>query len=291
MPSNTLFYSAMKKTLIYHLYCGDDFIENPANMIHFICLNNVINNFDEVRFVIAVDKLGNFDLIKNAMNWILGLNHFGEKKIRVTRNTDLYEVETFKTEFLERYEELDGMVFFAHNKGTTNINRDGIFQMNVARWICGMYYYNFEYLKEIEGLFTGTLRAPEVFYGTFLQNFSKERQCQVHAMPNNTSGLIYSGTFYWINMPKYKNCRKMGIIKDVEADSRFFAEEYPGMFFDRYAYGCGITSHNDAILDAITYNIYNLTEEQWGEVLEILGDAEGFASFSNEVLLKLFKDE
>ena len=260
-------------------------------MLHFLALNKYIGCFDEVRFTIAVDRLDNLKLIKTATEWILGLSHFGSKSIRVVKNTDLYEVETFRSEFLENYEKLDGMVFFAHNKGTTNIIKDGVFQMNVARWICAMYYYNFEFLSEVEGLFTGTVRASEVFYGTLLQYFSKERQCQVHAMPNNTSGLIYSGTFYWINMPKYKNCRTMGVIKNVEADSRFFAEEYPGMFLERYAYGCGITSHNDAILDAMRYNIYDLNEEEWGEVLDILGDGEGYAEFSNGIIKKLFDEQ
>ena len=278
----------MKKTLLYHLYCGENFDTNPANIMHLLCLQQYVRIFDEAIFVISLDDIKNFKLIKEALMWIMKLGFNGKMTIKTQENTGLYEVETFKNEFLNNYEKLDGMVFFAHNKGTTNIMKDGEFNINVARWICGMYFYNLQFINEVEGFFTGTLRAPEVFYGTFLSSFSKERQSYVHAMPNNISGLEYCGTFYWINMPKYKNCRKMGTVKDVEADSRFFAEEYPGMFFDRYAYGCGMTSHNDALLDASVYNIYNLTEEDWNGVLNILGDRDEFAQFSNGIIIQLF---
>ena len=278
----------MKKTLIYHLYYGKNFDSNPANVIHFLCLKDYIHIFDEAVFVIAMDDIKDTKSIEPALVWILKLGFSGKLTITTQENTDLYEVETFRNELLNKYNTLDGMVFFAHNKGTTNIIKNGELNMNIARWICGMYFYNMQFIDEVEGFFTGTLRAPEVFYGTFLQSFSKERQSIVHAMPNNISGLEYCGTFYWINMPKYKNCRVMGTIKDVEPDSRFFAEEYPGMFFDRYAYGCGMTSHNDAILDASKYNIYNLTEEDWDEVLDVLGDRDDFAQFSNGIIIQLF---
>ena len=272
-----------KKTLIFHLYCGPDFSTNIANKVHYMCLKKYISIFDEVRFTIAVDDLSNSKLIVDGMHWIMSLGHTGKKSIRVVENTDLFEVDTFKHEFLDQYEHLDGYVFFGHNKGTTNMARDSVTMTSVFRWICGMYFYNLEFMDEVEGLFSGRMRAPEVFYGTFLTYFSKERQNIIHAMPNNLSGLEYSGTFYWINMPKYKNSRTMGIIKDVEPDSRFFAEEYPGMFFERYAYGCGMTSHNDAAFDAIEYYWYRLDEERWSQVYDTLGNREEFIKFLTEM--------
>ncbi len=273
----------MEKTLIYHLYCGPDFTTNIANAVHWQCLKRYIDVFDEVRFTVSVDDLSNTTRIFEGIDWILSLGGNFRRNIRITRNTGLCEVETFKYEFLERYEKLDGMVFFAHNKGTTNMKNNNLDHNSVFKWVCGMYYFNFEFIDEVEGYFNGKLRAPEVFYGTFLTYFSKERQNFVHAMPNNLSGLEYSGTFYWINIPKYKNCRKMGIVKDVEADSRFFAEEYPGMFFDRYAYGCGMTSHKDAILDAMEYNLYFADDEKWEKIYEIMGEPDGFKSFIHDI--------
>ena len=277
----------MKKILVYHLYCGKDFSENMANKVHFMCLSKYIKVFDEIRFTISVDDLSDRDTIADGLQWILSLNHNGVKNFRIVKNTELYEVETFKTEILEGYENLDGYVFFAHNKGTMNMKNPQVNGETIFRWVCGMYFYNFEFLNEVEGYFNGNLRASEVFYGTFLTQFPKYRTNVCHAMPNNISGLEYSGTFYWINMPKYKNCRMVGTVKDVEPDSRYFAEEYPGMWFERYAYGCGMTSHNDAILDATNLNLYYADDKKWDEVLAILGEADRFKEFLNEIRKKI----
>ena len=273
----------MKKTLIYHLYCGEDFLDNKANLIHFLCLKKYIKVFDEVIFTIAVDDLSDNETISAGISWIMSLGANCEKRIHVKKNNDLYEVSTFNDEFLKNYENLDGMVLFAHNKGTNNFYNPGLNHDSVFNWICALYYFNFEFIDEVENIFTGKLRAPEVFYGTFLHYFSKERQSWVHAMPNNISGLEYCGTFYWINIPKYKNCVVMGVVKKVEPDSRYFAEEYPGMFFDRYAYGCGLASHKDVCLDALTINLYLMDEDQWDKLFTAMGEYSGVKRFIKEI--------
>ena len=277
----------MKKTLIYHLYCGKDFATNIANEVHYRCLSKYIGMFDEARFVISVDDFSDENTIKDGIEWVMSLPHKGEKTIKIRKNTKFFEVETFKSEFLDCYENIDGYVFFAHNKGTTNIKNNGD---NIFAWICCLYYYNLEFVNEVDGIFSGTMRAPDVFYGAMMMYFSKERQSVVHAMPNNLSGLEYSGTFYWINVPKYRNCVKMGVIKDVEPDSRFFAEEYPGMFFDRYAYGCGMASHNDALIDAMEFNPYYADGDSWKRTIGILGDEEGFYKFITEINSEIDED-
>lgn len=271
----------MKKTLIYHLYACEDISSNVANRLHHNCLEKYCDVFDDARFTIAVDDLTDYEVISSAIRWCSSIGFKGDLRYTVVKNTDLREVPTFDREILKNSDNLDGMVFFAHNKGSTNmVSKDGVGDMNIVKWVCSLYFYNLQFVDEVEGYFTGKLRAPEVFYGTMLMYFTKDRTNWVHAMPNNLSGLEYAGTFYWINMPKYRNCKKMGIIKDVEPDSRFFAEEYPGMFFERYAYGCGMTSHNDAILDAIQHNPYNCN---WDEIQDILGEKEEFNKFLEEV--------
>ena len=155
---------------------------NVANKIHFVCLSKYINIFDEARFTISVDDLSNLDLISYGLQWILSLGGTFEKTINIRKNTDLFEVETFGKEFLNKSDEFDGMVFFGHNKGTTNFNNPQLNHESVFKWICGMYFYNFEFVDEVEGIFTGKLRAPDVFYGVFLEYFSKERQSLVHAI-------------------------------------------------------------------------------------------------------------
>ena len=274
---------SMKKTLIYHLYCGEDFIDNKANIIHYMCLKRYINVFDEAKFTVSVDDLTDEETISYGIQWIMSLGGNFEKTISIRKNTDLYEVETFSREFLHNYENLDGMVLFGHNKGTNNFKNPDLNHESVFRWICGLYFYNLEFVEEAEGIFNGKLRAPDVFYGTFLHYFTKERQSWVHAMPNNLSGLEYCGTFYWINIPKYKNCVTMGIVKEVEPDSRFFAEEYPGMFFDRYAYGSGLASHNDACSDARIVHLYQMGDEDWGKLGEVMGNYTEFTAFMNEI--------
>lgn len=273
----------MQKTLIYHLYCDDDFETNYANFVHKRCLQHYIGLFDEVRFTIAVDDLSNDALIKKGIEWIFDLGHTGKKDIRIVENGEYFEVGTFKSEILDSADKLDGAVFFAHNKASTNMVKDGTVNESILKWVIGMYFYNLEFVDEVEGFFTGKTRAPEVFYGAFLSYFTKERTSMVHAMPNNHSGLEYAGTFYWINMPKYRNSVKCGIIKTTEPDSRFFAEEFPGMFFERYAYGCGMTSHNDAIFDATEITFYNLSKRGWDYAISVLGDGDKFIEFINQI--------
>ena len=272
----------MKKTLIYHLYAGADFNENVANKLHHNCLARYNDVFDEVRFTIAVDDVRNYELISSAIKWIVSIGFNCHATYTVVENTDFREVSTFDREILKGYNNLDGAVFFGHNKGSTNIiSPTGEVEPNIVRWISSMYFYNLQFIDEVEGFFTGKTRAAEVFYGTMLMHFTKKRTNWVHAMPNNLSGLEYAGTFYWINIPKYRNSIKMGIIKEVEPDSRFFAEEYPGMFFERYAYGCGMTSHNDAMFEAVEFNPYY---GNWEETaLPVLGEGEEFNKFLIEM--------
>lgn len=274
----------MKRTLVYHLYCGNDFSENIANKIHQYCLSKYASIFDEMQFTIAIDDISNTDLIRRGIEWVLSVRGDAYIAIKTAENTLLCEVNTFNNEVLKKKDELDGAVFFAHNKGTTNIKNMNLSSASVFRWICGMYYYNFEFIDEVMDRFQGKTRAPECFYGTFLTYFTKEKTNWVHSMPNNLSGLEYAGTFYWMNMPKIRNSFKMGIIKDVEPDSRFFAEEYPGMFFDRYAFGCGMTSHNDSCFNAMEFNPYYVSVDEWETTItDILGEREGFLTFVNEV--------
>ena len=273
----------MKKTLIYHLYCGKDFLTNKANIIHYFCLRKYINLFDEGIFTVAVDDLSDLNTISLGIDWIMSLGGVFEKRINIRKNTDLFEVDTFSKDFLNDYDHLDGMVFFAHNKGTTNFGNPDLNHDSVFKWICGLYYFNLEFADEAEGMFNGKLRAPDVFYGAFLSHFSKEKQSFVHVMPNNLSGLEYCGTFYWINIPKYKNCIATGIVYYMEPDSRFFAEEYPGTFFERYAYGAGMASHHNVCLDAIAFNLYQMDDRQWEELYHIMGEYDGFKGFIKEI--------
>lgn len=271
----------MKKTLIYHLYVQDGFENNIANKIHWYALHLYSYIFDEIRFSVAMDDVNDERLMCDAVKWITSIHFEGEKTISFIENNELREVETFKRQILDGKDNLDGYVFFAHNKSSTNIlNPDGSINNAVLTWLACLYYYNLETIHEVEDVLSGNFRAAEVFYGAFMLYFTKERTNMVHSMPNNISGLEYPGTFYWINIPKYKNSLKMGIVKDVEADSRFFAEEYPGMFFERYAYGAGMRSHNDVMFEATNFNPYF---SDWTPMLNALGDKEGFSIFMNNI--------
>lgn len=272
----------VKKKLIFHLYVGEDFETNIGYQIHFKCLKHYINIFDSIVFVVCIDKELRKEFLMKVYKWVDDLNFNGEISINVVENTFLREAITFKNYVVDANIS-EEFVFFAHSKGITNLRDETINQHGIIIWIILMYFYNLNFIREVENIFTGENTRPEIFYGSPLVKFNNE----AYPVLGHRSACEYSGTFFWINGPRFYNCRKIGAFPDIVIGGRDFAEQYPGYFCDREIYGQGLASHNDACLDGHSFNLYNLTLDEWRNVIDILGDTIEFSIFYDHIVKPL----
>lgn len=272
----------MKKILIFHLFAFRGFTNNSITKIHERCLKHYLNIFDESKFIVAVDDLSDKDTISEAFNWVSSI-YSGNSKFdfRVKLNTELYESDTLKEEILDNIDTLRDYVFFGHLKGISNNNdRDGVNKESLKWWVCGLYYFSLNFVDEVIDRFSGHSRASEMFYGPFATVYTNPSASPMLKLNHNNC--FYQGTFYWINMKKFSNYLKEGIIKLPEIDDRYWAEMLPGVICGRECYGDGIASHKDI---AITndFNFYLLSKEGWYQLSNILGEPK-FMEFSDKII-------
>lgn len=264
----------MEKTLVYHLYVMDNFKENIAYKIHLHCLKKYINIFNKVKITLSVDDLSNHKLIGYAYEWINSIGINCETQITVVKNNEMGETDTFEREILNMNN--DGMVFFAHSKGVSRMI-DGKINSSVLYWILTLYYENLEYVSNIEKCFLDMPLKSSVFYGTLL--FGSE----IHEPLKRAFGKHYSGNFYWINMPKYKNWRKTGRIPDLRPDGRWFVEIYPNMVCNYEMMGGGIETKGGIWFEMDNTSIYKITKDEWAKIYDMYGSSDGLSKLSFEM--------
>lgn len=264
----------MEKTLVYHLYVKDDFEENIAYKIHQYCLCKYIHIFDKVKFTVSLDDLTRYDLIGFAYNWINSIGITCETQINVVKNNEMGETDTFEREILNLNN--DGMVFFAHSKGVSRLI-DGQINSSVLYWILTLYYENLEFVDDIEKCFLDMPLKTSIFYGTLL--FGSE----IHEPLKLAFGKHFSGNFYWINMPKYKNWREIGRIPDLRPDGRWFVEIYPNMVCNYEMMGGGIKTKNNVWFEMDNSNIYKFTKDEWADIFKTYGSYDGMVDLCCQV--------
>lgn len=267
----------MKKTLVYHLYMMDNYKENIVYWAHLFCLQKYINNFDLVKITICVDDLKRQDLISAGYEWISALSIEKEIQINVVKNNEMGESNTFGREILDMNS--DGMVFFAHSKGVTRII-DGQISESILLWLIGLYYYNFNEIDVIEKRFLDMPLKQDVFYGTLM--FGSDNEVYDYAF-----GKHYSGNFYWVNMPKYRNLRAINKIPPMQVTGRWFAETYPNMVCDFERQGGGLGTKNNVWFDMQYIQAYKMNKTEWLELFSNYGDVEGFNKFIDEIYQKI----
>lgn len=263
----------MKKHLIFYVYISNDFDTNLAVKLNKLCLKKYINVFDIIDFVLAVDDIKNINDINRGIEWINDVSEGKECKIRVTKNspTDregkliLEEIYPLIKQGKKEY------VFFAHTKGTKNVVEGGYNKIkSCLRWIHTMYWYNFEYLDEMEKC----LESKYGMYGTNLSNYDIRRDSNIQSHNN-----IYIGTFYWLNPSVINKNVEEGWLKVPEGSLRYFAENLP-LFLDRNL----ITSHNGVILNGMDYNLYEMGDDMWEKYLNELTNGEECLTEENKIL-------
>ena len=141
-----------------------------------------------------------------------------------------------------------------------------------------MYFYNLYFFdKNVNVLidsnqcFNGTLlMVPEV------ETFNRRQH--------------YAGAFYWVNLKKIINYKKIGVIQNIELDNRYLAENFPGMFFKRDSYSSGLHSLDDKAFINEVYGLDSLfigDDKHWDNIINILGYVDEFWLFYNKIINNL----
>lgn len=287
----------MKKTLVYNLWVNELITDSKVYEIHRLCLKYYRHVFDKMIFYLTVDDLNNTEIINNAMSWIADVCEGKIYEIKVRKNTYLCESETFREEILSNRDlHKDSFVFIAHAKGVNNLNKDLTINErhfyripeSIIKWCIGAYFYSLNFIDEAEALLLGKFRSSEMFYGSFLTQLKNPEASPMYRL--NKGNCHYSGTFYWININKFWEYKDNGIISLSQIFDRYWLEMLPGMIGGRKLYGDGCASHDDT---AITedFDLYQMHDDQWYELTNILGNPDEFWEFYNFIISELYKDE
>lgn len=204
------------KTLVFHFYAFEGFKENCANRLHFSCLKYFSNVFDKSLFVISVDDISNSDLIKEAEHEIIDCG-FKDVRFKVVHNDVYREGRTFKEEIADKMDKFEGLVFFGHNKGITNVMNDKMNSESILKWIAGMYYMNLHFVEEAEKKLISEFKYS--LYGAYKVESPKIEN------KNNT---WYAGTFYWLNPRRLSNNLRQRGISVPPLHDRGYAEFFSG---------------------------------------------------------------
>lgn len=239
----------MKKTLVYYFYCTRETFKNEVNRVHFECLRNYNNIFNEIKFCISINDTNDIVLIKKIQKEVLDIFDVNYSKISFYiyhNNIELCECGFFYNEIIDKLSEHE-LVFFGHNKGFLSAKEKE--KINLYYWIIGAYYYSLEFIEEVE-LCLSKQGHNGLFYGSFLLNDYKIDFDLPYSIIESKYPYQYSGTYYWINCEKLKKHIEKNGIKILKPYSRYYAENFPGEITDMSL----MFSHNNRYLNIDTMN-------------------------------------
>lgn len=221
----------MKKKLVFYFYITRENVNSEVYRVHYACLEKYIGIFDEVLFVISVDDVNDFELINSFEHRLTDIRKSGDIKFVIHQNDGFRESWAFKKYVVDCIPE-DKFVFFGHSKGITNVEK---WDKNVLyNWIIGMYFYNFNFMNEVEDDF---IKWTTFAYGSFL--FTGDW------FETTRYKWFYSGAFFWLHSSKLYNYLKQHDIEIPKFADRLYAENFLGniVAFNRDGFMNLISSH------------------------------------------------
>lgn len=257
----------MVKKLIYSFYVSEDTYSLKINEIHFRCLERYKDSFDcaDITFI-ANNRVEDLPNICEAERRFLEIFKGKDISFSIIDNNEFRESRVFYDKIATKLYDNE-IVFFAHNKGVSNVGEYD--EKQIYTWVCGMYYYSLNFKEEVD---EKLISKKFYSYGSFLtKNFEPEK-C-------NKYGWYYIGTFFWINCVKLRNYMRIHGIEMPEMGDRFYDEEFLGNIIEAFPLmmaGC----HNELYLE----NCYNYYEKVT-EFIHLIYDtrADGFDAFYEEM--------
>lgn len=254
----------MIKKLVYSFYLTDNSFNEEINLLHFNCLKKYLNVFDEVSLTI-INEASKENIIR-LENFFLTNFNGGKISFTIIPNQELRETFVFNEEVIKKLGD-DELVFFAHNKGVSNVEKYD--KRNISIWVAGMYFYSLNFIEEME---YALISRPYISYGSFLTQTKPIEDTQ-----RPKYGWCYIGTYFWINSKKLKDYINLHNIEIPSCSDRYFDEEFLGNIYPMFP--SFAASHLDRfILNANNY--YKYTENYLHTLYD---DAEDFYNFFNEI--------
>lgn len=261
----------MKKKLVFAFYLGKNFKDEIIE-IHLKCIERFSNVFDEAEIAFIVDDGYNRADLLYAQERLI--NAFLGKKITFSffENGPYRESIVFKELIADRLSSED-LVFFAHSKGMSNVEKYDREQIYV--WVSAMYYYSLNFMDEVD---RNLLNEKYYSYGPFLTKNNEPEKC-------NKYGWYYIGTFFWINCKKLWQYMQNNEIPLPKMGDRFYDEEFLGNIIPTWPLVFTSSHETRYLIDCKDY--YHNAKEY----LMFLhnSDIEGFKEFYNSLGL-VWKD-
>lgn len=218
----------IKKRLVFHFYLPNDGYKTGANELHLRCLKRYSYIFDEVIIVIVHDEgvdINNIASLEKELNEIF---HQSKVTFKIAENTYLRDSQTFYDEIASKMDELDGITFFAHNKGLTNINSGKFEKEKIYKWVAALYFGCLEFYNEAEYCLT---EVRNFGYGTLFDIVDinvVEDKSMIDILYSDLGkySYLYTGTFFWINTQCLKGFMDRKGIELPKMVDRWYAENF-----------------------------------------------------------------
>ena len=254
------------KKLVFAFYLTDDGLNSEINRLHFECLSKYCYIFDEIDICIIKDKNLSEKTLHEAEKKFIEFHKGSKIEFKLFDNTPYRESLVFKKEIADCLSE-NKLVFFAHNKGVTNVlkyDKDTIYT-----WVAAMYFYSLNFMDEvIDSLYNKKFYS----YGSFLTLNNEDERC-------NKFGWYYVGTFFWINTGKLYAYMKNNNIELPLMNDRFYSEEFLGNIYPSWNLIFTASHENRYLRNAKDYY------HQAKEYLSILHEnTDDFNKFYNNIL-------
>lgn len=269
----------MKKTLVYHAYFTREFQNNLMYAVHHYCLSKHISLFDRVDFTVVVDDLSDNELIDNAIEWVKGITNNAECEynIRVRRNTEFGDSQTFYDRIIRNNNPDDDLVFFFHTKGVCSGNNEEYSINSVLLWVLFIYFTCLQEIKDVGASLCGTGKST---YGPLLTSSFERPQ---------DFPFMYCGTGFWVNIKAHKALMGANVLKEIPLYSKYYAENYYGKFLT-YFQSFGMDSVSGVWFSFEDLGVdffYKGSIQRWYEMAECVNKLEGFSVYVEDVCEKI----
>lgn len=264
------------RKMFYYLWVSPDFEENIAVQVHKMCLEEIVDKFDELNFIVATDDYPNSDGdFLRAIKWLDSICKGRDYNVRMCDNSKLRESRVILEDLMPLvHSGEDSYIFLGHSKGITDVNMKERNIYSILRWVVAMYFYSMSYIPEMEEKLINS-----AMFGPLLTHWNYENDANI-----DSHGMFYIGNFYWVNPKNIK------IRSDEEFErlskSRFLHENFP-LLLDINS----LSSHNNIYTENYVANLYHMESGEWMNYLSLYGDEELAFDAQNRILSRLPKNE
>lgn len=255
----------MKKTLVFRFFVPSEYKENIAIRMHFESLKRYSHIFDSAIFSICFE---NDDMSRAAEveKDIMDCGFVKDVRFVLEENSPFTESIAIKKYILDRLEELDGLVFFGHTKGVTNVKTFSYDVDSKLKWVYSLYFYNLEFIDDVERNLIYCTPYIATFYGALRTTMDECKHFH------------YPGTFYWINPKGLYNDVNSGLVTIPKLANRSFGESLP------IIYETSDTCHAVACYGQRWMYWYDLYHGNMDAVIKLFGEYDLFYRKYNEII-------